>query len=55
MTGQMGDAMKVLGRKIICMVRVSTLGETVEDTRDITLMTGNMAMEYTPGQMEDST
>ena len=44
--------MKVLGKIIICMVKVSILGATVENMKANTIWIRNMAMEFTSGLME---
>ena len=49
--GLMDALTKDLGRTIICMDKVFTLGLTVEDTRVNTLWIKNMDMVFTYGQM----
>tara|TARA_B110000285_G_C15014153_1_gene558082 strand:+ start:608 stop:1099 length:492 start_codon:yes stop_codon:yes gene_type:complete len=51
-TGQMAESIKVPGKKISLMVRVSITGLMAEDMTENTKTTKSMGLELTTGQME---
>ena len=55
MNGLMAGGTMESGKTTTCMAKVSILGKMVENMKDTITTIGNMALEYTPGKMVDST